>query len=205
MWSSRRSLAAHALMFALALGGVVCLQPSRAQVPPQGPDPRTILNTYCIPCHNQKLRTAGLALDNLDAAKPSANAEVWERVIAKLQAGSMPPPGLPRPDAATYRSVATSLENEIDKAWAANPNPGRINAVHRLNRAEYNNAIRDLFELGLDVKPLLPGDETADGSFDNFADVLSISTAHLERYLSVARQVTPLATGLPPPNPTAAR
>jgi len=76
-----------------------------------------------------------------------------------------------------------------------NPDPGRISAVHRLNRAEYNNAIRDLFALDLDVKPLLPGDETADGSFDNFADVLSISTAHLERYMSVARQVTRLATG----------
>jgi mono/diheme cytochrome c family protein len=201
MWSSRRSLAAHALMFALALGGVVCLQPSRAQAPPKSTDPRAFFNTYCITCHNQKLRTAGLALDNLDAAKPSANAEVWERVIAKLQAGSMPPPGLPRPDAAVYHAVARSLENEIDKAWAANPNPGRINAVHRLNRAEYNNAIRDLFALDLDVKPLLPGDETADGSFDNFADVLSISTAHLERYMSVARQVTRLATGLPPSSP----
>ena len=201
MWSSRRSLAAHALVFALALGGVVCLQPSRAQAPPKVPDPRAFLNTYCITCHNQKLRTAGLALDNLDAAKPSANAEVWERVIAKLQAGSMPPPGLPRPDSVVYHTVATSLENEIDKAWAANPNPGRINAVHRLNRAEYNNAIRDLFALDLDVKPLLPGDETADGSFDNFADVLSISTAHLERYMSVARQVTRLATGLPPSSP----
>jgi len=201
MWSSRRSLAAHALMFALALGGVVCLEPSRAQAPPKSPDPRAFLNTYCITCHNQKLRTAGLALDDVDTAKPSANAEVWERVIAKLQAGSMPPPGLPRPDAAVYHAVASSLENEIDKAWAANPNPGRINAVHRLNRAEYNNAIRDLFALDLDVKPLLPGDETADGSFDNFADVLSISTAHLERYMSVARQVTRLATGLPPSSP----
>jgi hypothetical protein len=122
-------------------------------------------------------------------------------VIAKLQAGSMPPPGMPRPDAAAYRAVASTLENEIDKAWSAHPNPGRINAVHRLNRAEYNNAIRDLFALDVDVKPLLPGDETADGSFDNFADVLSISTAHLERYMSVARQVTRLATGLPPTGP----
>jgi hypothetical protein len=103
--------------------------------------------------------------------------------------------------AAAYYAVASSLENEIDKAWAANPNPGRINAVHRLNRAAYNNAIRDVFALDLDVKPLLPGDETADGSFDNFADVLSISTAHLERYMSVARQVTRLATGRPPTSP----
>ena len=97
--------------------------------------------------------------------------------------------------------VATALENEVDQAWTAHPNPGRISAVQRLNRAEYNNAIRDLFAIDLDVKPLLPGDDTADGSFDNFADVLSISTAHLERYLSVARQVTRLATGLPPTKP----
>src|SRR5207247_9511842 len=94
---------------------------------------------------------------------------------------------------------------ESDRAWASNPNPGRINAVHRLNRTEYSNAIRDLFALdplSFDVKSLLPGDETADGSFNNFADVLSISTAHLERYMSAARQVTRLATGLPPIRPT---
>jgi hypothetical protein len=164
-------------------------------------DPRAVLDKYCVTCHNQKLRTAGLALDSLDVAHPSASAEIWEKVISKLRAGSMPPPGRPRPDVATYRGVVASLETEIDRAWAARPNPGRISAVHRLNRAEYNNAIRDLFAVDLDVKPLLPGDETADGSFDNFGDVLSISTAHLERYLSVARQVTRLATGLPPASP----
>jgi hypothetical protein len=97
--------------------------------------------------------------------------------------------------------MANWLENEIDRVWTTKPNPGRIGAVHRLNRTEYNNAIRDLFALDINVKPLLPGDETADGSFDNFADSLSISTAHLERYLSVARQVTRLAVGLPPSNP----
>jgi mono/diheme cytochrome c family protein len=163
--------------------------------------PRAVFDKYCVTCHNQKLRTAGLALDALDVATPSANAEVWERVIVKLRAGSMPPQGNPRPDAETYKQVATWLENEIDRAWAAKPYPGRIGAVHRLNRTEYNNAIRDLFAIDLDVRSLLPGDETADGSFDNFADSLSISTAHLERYLSVARQVTRLATGLPPANP----
>jgi hypothetical protein len=160
--------------------------------------PAAVLEKYCITCHNQTLRTAGLALDGVDVTKPGANPEIWERVIAKLRAGSMPPPGRPRPDAATYHAVVNWLETEIDKAWVANPNPGRINAVHRLNRTEYNNAIRDLFALDVDVKSLLPGDETADGSFDNFADVLTISTARLERYLSVARQVTRLATGLPP-------
>jgi mono/diheme cytochrome c family protein len=172
-------------------------QPASA-IPTTRPAAREVLDKYCITCHNQKLRTAGLALDNLDVTKPSANAEVWERVIAKLRAGSMPPQGRPRPEAATYLSMASALEAELDRAWAAHPNPGRINAVHRLNRTEYNNAIRDLFALDVDVRSLLPGDETADGSFDNFADVLTISTAHLERYLSVARQVTRLATGLSP-------
>src|SRR5438552_997139 len=113
----------------------------------------------------------------------------------------MPPPGRPRPDKATYRAVASRLEQQVDRAWEAKPDPGRIAAVHRLNRAEYNNAIRDLLAIDFDAKPLLPGDETADGSFDNFADSLSISTAHLERYLSVARQVTRLAVGLPPASP----
>src|SRR5437867_7444051 len=165
------------------------------------PSPRAVLDQYCITCHNEKLRTAGLALDKLDVMHPNSNAEIWERVIEKLRAGSMPPPGRPRPDTATYRAVATWLENEIDRAWAANPNPGRIGAVHRLNRTEYSNAVRDLLGINVDVRSQLPGDETADGSFDNFADSLSISTAHLERYLSVARQVTRLATGLPPQRP----
>src|SRR5262245_27084418 len=188
-------------IFAFLSGGVVALALLGAQAPSTRTDPRTFLDTYCIACHNQKLRTAGLALDSADVSKPGANPEIWERVIEKLRAGSMPPPGRPRPDAAAYRAVASSLENEIDRAWTASPNPGRSSAVHRLNRAEYNNAIHALFALDLDVKPLLPGDETADGSFDNFADVLSISTAHLERYMSVARQVTRLATGLPPASP----
>ena len=192
----RRWREVHLSIFAL----LVVMALLGAQAPP-ATDPRAFLDTYCIACHNQKLRTAGLAFDSLDVTKPAANAELWERVIARLRAGSMPPPGNPRPNAAAYHAVASSLENQIDRAWAASPNPGRISAVHRLNRAEYNNAIRDLFALDLDVKPLLPGDETADGSFDNFADVLSISTAHLERYMSVARQVTRLATGLPPTSP----
>src|SRR5262245_13447060 len=163
--------------------------------------PQALVEKYCVTCHNQKLKTAGLALDALDATKPEANAETWERVIGKLRARSMPPPGRPRPDTAAYRAAATALEHEIDRAWTANPNPGRIGAVHRLNRTEYTNAVRDLFALDFDAKPLLPGDETADGSFDNLADALSISTAHLERYLSVARQVSRLAIGLSPASP----
>ena len=173
--------------------------PPRSSAP--APSLNAVLDQYCIACHNQKLRTGGIALDSLDVNKPGAEAETWERVIAKLRAGSMPPAGRPRPDPATYHAVASAMEKEIDRAWAARPNPGRTSAVHRLNRTEYNNAVRDLFGLEIDVKSLLPGDDTADGSFDNFADVLTISTAHLERYLSVARQVTRLATGLPPASP----
>jgi len=158
---------------------------------------RAVAEQYCFGCHNQKLKTAGLALDTLDFDHVSANADIWEKVIAKLRAGSMPPPGRPRPDAATAQAMAISLERDIDQAWAVRPNPGRIAAVHRLNRAEYNSAIRDLLAVDIDVKPLLPGDETADGSFDNFASSLSISATHLNRYLSVAREVTRLAVGIP--------
>ncbi len=197
-----RALPAFALVL-LVGGGAAAALLLGAQAAPQAPpaNPRAFLDTYCVACHNRKLRTAGLALDTLDVLAPGSDADAWERVIAKLRAGSMPPPAAPRPEAAVYRAVVNSLEKEIDRAWTASPNPGRIDAVHRLNRAEYGNAIRDLFAIDINVKALLPGDETADGGFDNLAGVLSISTAHLERYLSVARQVTRLATGLPPPGP----
>jgi hypothetical protein len=186
----------RASVVALIVSGCIA---SLASVEPS--PPRAVLDQYCISCHNQRLKTAGLALDTIDIADPAARPEVWEKVVAKLRAGSMPPAGRPRPDAATYRDVATQLEDALDRGWMAKPNPCRVPAVHRLNRMEYNRAIRDLFALDVDVTPLLPGDETADGSFDNFADALSISTAHLERYLSVARQVTRLATGIAPGTP----
>jgi hypothetical protein len=177
---------------------------ARAQTaaPADAASVRATLDRYCITCHNEKLHTAGVTLDSVDAAAPAVNAELWERVVAKLRAGSMPPPGRPRPDTAVYDATAAWLEQEIDRAWTSHHATAKVSAVHRLNRTEYNNAIRDLFAFdagSVDVKPLLPGDETADGSFDNFADALSISPAHLERYLSVARQVTRLAVGLPPP------
>ncbi|MEQ1907807.1 MAG: DUF1592 domain-containing protein [Vicinamibacterales bacterium] len=170
--------------------------------PAQSAPHQTTVRRYCVSCHNQRLKTAGLMLDGLDAEHPSADPESWEKVITKLRAGSMPPTGLPRPDKATNDEMIGWLEGELDRSWAGAPNPGRIGAVHRLNRTQYNNALRDLFALEhLDVRSQLPGDDTADGSFDNFADALSISTAHLERYLSVARQITRQVTGLPPAAP----
>jgi hypothetical protein len=176
-----------------------------AQTSPIAETPRVdtgaIVQRYCVSCHNDKLRTAGLALDIVDPSDPGANPELWEKVVAKLRQASMPPPGRPRPDPATYERLADSLERQLDQAWEAHPNVGKISPVHRLNRTEYNRAIRDLLALDVDVASLLPADETADGSFDNFGDVLSISSAHLDRYMSVARQVTRLAVGLPPANP----
>ncbi|OFW17940.1 MAG: hypothetical protein A3H97_11570 [Acidobacteria bacterium RIFCSPLOWO2_02_FULL_65_29] len=177
-------------------------QPRVVSAPVRATDAGAVVNKYCVTCHNKTLRTGGLALDTVDAANPGANPETWEKVVAKLRQASMPPPGRPRPDAATYDDLASSLEQQLDHAWEASPNPGRVGPVHRLNRTEYSNAVRDLFALDIDVTSLLPADETADGSFDNFGEVLSISTAHLDRYMSVARQVTRLATGLPPANPT---
>jgi hypothetical protein len=200
---------ASVLTVGVCLGAALTLSGTRtsarqAPEPAANPTARATVTKYCVSCHNQKTRTGGLVLDTLDVGDPAAHAEVWERVVEKLRAASMPPPGRPRPDAATYAAAATEIEAALDKAWVARPDPGRIGAVHRLNRTEYANAIRDLFGLdadSIDVMSQLPGDETADGSFDNFADVLSISTAHLERYMSVARQVTRLAAALPPSNP----
>ena len=176
-------------------------QPSAlAQVSDAG-EIRALLDRYCVSCHNARLLTGGVALDTLDAAAPAANAEVWERVIQKLRTGTMPPAGRPRPAVATYSVVAGQLETAIDRVATASPNAGRTSTVHRLNRTEYRHAIRDLLALDIDVASLLPGDETSDTGFDNNADVLSISTAQLERYLSAARHITRLATGLPPTGP----
>jgi hypothetical protein len=171
----------------------------------QNPQPaqiaaRTVIDQYCVGCHNQRARTAGLALDTIDPEKAGENAEIWEKVILKLRSRSMPPATSRRPDEATYTALTAWLEGAIDRAWLAAPRPGRINSVHRLNRTEYSNAIRDLFVLDTDVSTMLPGDETADGSFDNIADALSVTTTHLERYMTVARYVTRLAVGMAPPS-----
>ena len=212
--SARCTWARSVLLTVLVVGGFVVASVSTARISarqtqpasllpgvPAAPATREVLDQYCVGCHNERLLTGGLALDSVDATRPEADPELWERVIAKLRAGSMPPPRRLRPDAATYNVVAGRLEAALDRAWVAEPDPGRGSAVHRLNRTEYRNAVRDLFALDIDVTSLLPGDETADGSFDNFADVLTISRAHLDRYLSVARQVTRLAVGLPPVSP----
>lgn len=165
-------------------------------------DMRQMVNTYCLACHNDALATSGLSLQQVDFANPGPHAEVLEAVVKKLSARMMPPSGMPHPNFETYEIVTEWLEQELDKAWAANPNPGRIAPIHRMNRYEYNNTINNLLGLDVNVMDLLPGDPTADGSFDNIATSLPFTTAHMERYMSVARQVTRLATGLAPLNPS---
>jgi hypothetical protein len=139
------------------------------------------------------LKTGGVSLERLDPAAPAENADTWERVLRKLRHDEMPPPGLPRPDAQSVETFAASVEAALDRGAAEHPNPGRP-ALHRLNRAEYSNAVRDLLGVDIQAGSLLPVDDSGYG-FDNIADVLSLSPALLERYLSVARTVSRLAVG----------
>ena len=153
---------------------------------------RTLLDRYCITCHNERLKTAGRTLDTVDLTQVAAHAEVLEKVARKLRAGQMPPVGRPRPAQATADAFATALETALDRVAAAAPNPGR-RPVHRLNRLEYINAIRDL--LAIDVDPdWLPVDNAGIG-FDNNADILSVTPALMARYLSATAKVSRLAVG----------
>ena len=144
---------------------------------------RALLDRYCVTCHNERLRTAGLTLDTLDVANVAGDAEVWEKVVRKLRAGAMPPGGRPRPDRGASAALVTWLETEIERAAAESPNPGRRPAVHRLNRTEYANAIGALLDLEVDARELLPADDTDVHGFDNIADVISNSPALLEPYM----------------------
>ena len=155
-----------------------------------------LVNQYCVSCHNQKLKTANLMLDRADSANPANSAEAWEKVIVKLRSRAMPPPGMPHPDNATYDAVANWLEAGIDRAAAAKVNPGRTASLHRLNRAEYANAVRDLVGVEVDAQAMLPPDEQAFG-FENNAEALSIPPALLDRYVSAATSIARRAVGDP--------
>ena len=154
---------------------------------------RAVLDQYCVTCHNERLKTAGLMLDKMDLATVADGAEVWAKVVRKLQTGTMPPAGVRRPDAATYDGLIARLSAELDRAAAAKPDPGRP-LLHRLNRTEYANAIHDLLALDVDVASLLPPDDSAYG-FDNISDVLGVSPSLQERYLSAARKISAIAVG----------
>ena len=171
--------------------GAVAYQPAAPATPAA-----ELVNKYCVSCHNQKLKTGNLTLDTVDTARVANSAESWEKVIVKLRSRAMPPPGLPRPDNATYDKVSDWLEAEIDRAALAKINPGRTATLHRLNRAEYANAVRDLVAIEVDAQSMLPPDEQAYG-FENNAEALSIQPALLDRYVSAAATIARRAIGDP--------
>ena len=163
---------------------------------------RGLLDRYCVGCHDDRLRTGGLSLEGVDLTDVAAEAAVWEKVDAKLRAGAMPPRPRPRPDRAAYDGFRAWLEAELDRAAAADPRPGRTEALHRLSRTEYRNVVRDLLDVDVDVSGLLPADDTSYG-FDNIAGVLGVSPTLMERYLAAARKISRLAVGSPVPSPIA--
>ena len=159
------------------------------------------LDRYCLTCHSDRLRTADLTLEGLDSSRIGEHADVWEKVVQKLRTRSMPPVRRQRPDDATYERLAAWLETELDRFAAARPNPGRTEAFHRLNRVEYANAVRDLLAVELDVAAFLPGDDIDEHGFDNMAEVLTVSPALMDRYLSAARKIARRAVGEVPAGP----
>ena len=169
------------------------------QAPAPEPPSRELFDRYCVTCHNERLRTAGLLLDRLDVSRVHANAETLEKVVRKLRSGQMPPAGRPRPDAETIDAFAGALEAALDHAAAAHPDPGRV-ASRRLNRLEYVNAVADLLDLEIDGEALLPSDMAGFG-FDNNADVLSITPALMSRYIAAATRISRVAVGSPDNRP----
>jgi hypothetical protein len=171
---------------------------------PEAVEARALINRYCVGCHSESQRLRGavpIALDKLDLSDPSGDARVWETVVRKMRAGLMPPAGRPRPDAASHDAFLGWLEKELDRSAERHPNPGRTEPFHRLNRAQYQNAIRDLLNLEIDVSSLLPSDDSSYG-FDNIAGVLKMSPTLMERYLSAAQKISRAAVGTAPPTPT---
>ena len=156
-------------------------------------DLRAFVTTYCTGCHNDRLRTGGMSLADPALVDPVAHPELWEKILHKIGTGQMPPAKMPRPEPADFRTVIADIETRLDRAAAAHPDPGRVGA-HRLNRTEYGNAVRDLLGVTIDTSSVLLPDE-ADEGFDNVAVSLALSPAHLERYLTAAREVSRLAVG----------
>jgi len=177
------------------VGRVLLFRPAKLSA--QGESPaRALVSKYCVTCHNERLKTANLLLDKADADQVANAADTWERVVVQLRGRSMPPANMPRPDNATYDTVATWLETELDRAAATRPNPGRPASLHRLNRTEYANAVRDLLGVEIDPTSMLPPDAQAYG-FDTNADALGVEPALLDRYLTAAAKIARVAVGDP--------
>ncbi|MEP7367341.1 MAG: DUF1592 domain-containing protein [Acidobacteriota bacterium] len=157
-------------------------------------EPQAVVKRYCVGCHSAKMKSGGLALEGLDPAAAGQHSKEWEKVVRRLRGRTMPPAGLPRPDEGTYSAMAESLAQTLDAAAKTNPNPGRSDTFRRLNRTEYQNAVRDLLAIDVDVTSLLPADESSHG-FDNVT-VGDLSPTLLERYLSAAQKISRLAVGI---------
>jgi len=155
--------------------------------------PRRLVDRYCVTCHNERLKTADLRLDRLDVDNPGAGAEVWEKVVRKVHTGTMPPSNMPQPSPDDRRALLTWLTTSLDTASAARPNPGRTDTLRRLNRTEYQNAIRDLLALDIDAASLLPADDSGHG-FDNVT-VGDLPPTLLDRYISAAQKISRMAIG----------
>lgn len=199
-WCSNSVMVGVALLFVSGLDGRAVAQPVSGASSPVAAR-RAILDQYCVGCHNQRTQSGKLRLDNMDAAAVGAHGEVWERVVKKLRGGVMPPPGAPRPTKADTEAFVSGLEAELDAVAMRTPHPGRTESLHRLNRTEYRNAVRDVLALDMDFVDLLPGDVSGGGeaSFDNIAASLRLTQTLMEQYLSVAAKVARLAVGGEPP------
>jgi len=191
-----RSLFRH---IAVAVPLLVCLLTAKPESQSAALDSavtsEALLKRYCITCHNGVARRGGLALDQVDVGQPGHDPQTWEKVVRKVRTGMMPPSGAPRPDRATLDRFAAGLETSLDRAAASAPNPGAP-VLHRLNRTEYANAVRDLVDLPVDATTLLPGDDSTEG-FDNIASVLNVSPALMQAYVSAAAKISRLAIGDP--------
>ena len=183
--------AAAFVLCVLADHRVDAVRPAQSAAPVSSE--RQLITDYCIRCHNQRTRSGGVALDTADLQNVAADAELWEHALRKLRARAMPPAGAPRPSDVDYDRLVASLEVSLDRAAAARPNPGRPDAIRRLNRTEYHNAIRDILGLDVDVTELLPADEASYG-FDNVS-IAGLSPTLLERYLVAAQKIGRLAVG----------
>jgi len=199
---NRRLLACAIVVVTIGWAALIAQQPSSSDVGAAfrrpadagaAPARPAVIDQYCVSCHNERLKTGNLSLENISLDRAGADAETLEKVIRKVRAGLMPPAGAKRPDRAALDAFAGSIENAIDRASAANPNPGKA-PLHRMNRAEYANAIRDLLSLEVDASTLLPADDSSRG-FDNIADVLGVSPSLLERYVAAAAKISRLAVG----------
>jgi cytochrome c551/c552 len=166
---------------------------ARAAAPIAAQAPTAVVKQYCVTCHSDRRKTGGLSLEGFDLAQAGQHAEVGEKMIVKLRAGMMPPPGARRPDAATLTGLVTALETTIDAAAAANPNPG-VRPFQRLNRPEYARAIKELLDLELDAGDWLPLDSKS-ANFDNIADAQALSPTLLESYLNAASAISRMAVG----------